>query len=64
MPQMNPVHFVSEVLVGTLILALLIYIFSKWILPAYLTIYKVRKVTLEGNKKIRKILKFIRKLIN
>lgn len=50
MPQMNPVHFVSEVLVGTLILALLIYIFSKWILPAYLTIYKVRKVTLEGNK--------------
>ena len=42
MPQLVPTYFVSQVTFGFLVLIILIYVYSKFILPLYLQIFVTR----------------------
>ena len=52
MPQLVPFFFVNQVSYNFLLLVILVYLFSKYILPKFVRLFKTRLYlkTLESNK--------------
>jgi len=51
MPQFIPFHFINQVSFGYLSLIIIIYVFSKWILPNFPLVALARVVALHPHKK-------------